>query len=220
MSVDPSSKSRLGLRHKELFPSEQLFDRVAREVCEASCLPRKELFESWEVARRSRRLVRGGRIVDLAAGHGLVAMLMLLLDDTSPTAVCVDLRRPASSERLWNVMVARWPRLEGRLTYVEDRIETLPLEATDIIVSAHACGRLSDLVLDRAIAVNAAVAVLPCCQQLGQETATQLEGWMDQALAIDTMRAVRLQAAGYKVKTQRIPEAITPKNRLLLGVPR
>ena len=38
-----------------------LFDRLGRAVCEAGCLPRKELYEAWEVARRVRRWCRGGR---------------------------------------------------------------------------------------------------------------------------------------------------------------
>jgi hypothetical protein len=42
---------------------------------------------------------------------------------------------------------------------------------------------------------------------------------MDASLAIDATRAQRLEAHGYAVHTQRIPEAITPKNRLLLGAP-
>jgi hypothetical protein len=42
---------------------------------------------------------------------------------------------------------------------------------------------------------------------------------MDGALAVDVMRAVRLEQRGYHVRTQTIPAEITPKNRLLLGEP-
>jgi hypothetical protein len=42
---------------------------------------------------------------------------------------------------------------------------------------------------------------------------------MDVGLAIDATRAARLARAGYRVRTQTIPAAITPKNRLLLGDP-
>ena len=67
---DLSSRSRLTRRDLPRFTGETLFDRVARVVCEAECLPRKELYEAWEVARRVRRRMRGGRVVDLACGHG------------------------------------------------------------------------------------------------------------------------------------------------------
>jgi hypothetical protein len=42
---------------------------------------------------------------------------------------------------------------------------------------------------------------------------------MDHALAIDSLRAVRLERQGYRVWTQSIPREITPENRLLLGLP-
>src|SRR5687767_5557190 len=105
-----SSKGRLTDRDLDRFPGDSLFDRLARAVCHAGCLPRKELYEAWEVARRVRRLFRGGRIVDLAAGHGLLAHLLLILDNSSPHALVVDTALPPSSGRLHEVLVAAWPR--------------------------------------------------------------------------------------------------------------
>jgi hypothetical protein len=60
---------------------------------------------------------------------------------------------------------------------------------------------------------------LPCCQDAATCDAGRLEGWLDVSLAIDVTRAARLGGAGYQVRTQTIPGAITPKNRLLLGEP-
>jgi hypothetical protein len=42
---------------------------------------------------------------------------------------------------------------------------------------------------------------------------------VDRPLAVDILRAIGLERQGYRVWTQRIPEAITPKNRLLLAAP-
>src|SRR5688572_19591715 len=109
------SKGRLTNRDLNRFPGDSLFDRVARTVCDAGCLPRKELYEAWEVARRVRRLFRGGRVVDLGGGHGLLAQVMLLLDDSSPGAVVVDKRLPPSSHKLHASLSAAWPRLAGRV---------------------------------------------------------------------------------------------------------
>ena len=79
-----SSRNRLTAKQRTHFPGENLFDRIARAVCRAGVLPAKELFEAWEVARRVRRKYRGGRVVDLAGGHGLLAHIMLILDDITP----------------------------------------------------------------------------------------------------------------------------------------
>lgn len=215
----PGSRAILNGYSKRLFPEETLFHRIARTICDAGCLPRKELLEAWEVAKRVRRKMRGGPVYDLAAGHGVLAAILLLLDDTSPTAVCVDKRRPASQRKVLDVLVARWPRLEGRVTFVEGRVEDVQPEPEALVVSIHACGRLTDRVLDISLAARCRVAVLPCCQDTKRCDLGPLKGWLEPTLAIDAGRATRLEAAGYAVTTQRISEAITPKNRLLMGQP-
>ena len=214
-----SSRSRLGPRDLPHFQGDTLFHRIARVVCEADCLPRKELYESWEVARRARRRFRGGRVVDLACGHALVAHLMLILDDTSPEALAVDLRIPPSAHPLSEALVRAWPRLAGRVQLTARPLEELQLHPGDLLVSAHACGALTDEVLTLALGVTARVVVLPCCQNEATGDLGGLEGWMDSALAIDATRAARLRAHGYSVHTQTIPGEITAKNRLLLGMP-
>jgi SAM-dependent methyltransferase len=216
---DPSSRTKLTPYDLPRFSGETLFHRVARVLCHAECLPRKELFEAWEVARRTRRRLHGGRVVDLACGHGLLAHLLLLIDDTSPSALAVDRKLPESAARVASALCAVWPRLEGRVTLVEQSIRDVPLGPTDLVVSAHACGVLTDRVLDGALRARAPVSVLPCCHSRARSDSGGLDGWLDPALAIDATRAARLRAAGYAVHTQTIPLAITPKNRLLIGIP-
>jgi len=214
-----SSKARLTGRDLGRFQGNTLFDRLARAVCQAGCLPRKELYEAWEMARRIRRRFRGGRIVDLAAGHGLLSHVLLILDDSSPGALLVDTAPPKSAARLHATLVETWPRLDGRFTAENRPLESASLLAGDLVVSSHACGGLTDVVLEGAAAVRARVAVLPCCHDLALYESGSLSGWLDKSLAIDVMRAVRLEQRAYRVWTQTIPAAITPRNRLLLGEP-
>ena len=219
MSFSHASRGRLTDRDLGRFPGDSLFHRLARAVCHAGCLPRKELYESWEVARRVRRLFRGGRIVDLGAGHGLLAHAMLILDDSSPTALAVDPTLPPSSSRMHDALVGTWPRLSERIEFLAQPIDAVEIRADDVVVSSHACGSLTDRILERAAAARARVAVLPCCHNLAIAEAVELRGWVDGALAMDIARAARLKEQGYRIWTQAIPATITPKNRLLLGAP-
>ena len=214
-----TSTNRLTSHDLGRFPGPSLFSALGRAACEAGCLPRKELFEAWEMARRVRRRFRGGRVVDLAGGHGLLAQALLLLDDSSPSAVVVDTALPASAARLHTALASAWPRLRGRVTFAAGDLDTIVVERDDLIVSCHACGRLTDRVLEQAMRARARVAVLPCCHDVA-DAPPMLEAWMDSALALDVDRAQRLARADYDVWTQRIPSDITPKNRLLLGRPR
>ena len=219
VTFDPASRSRLTSHDLYRFEGDTLFDRVARSLCEAGCVPRKELYEAWEVARRARRRFRGGRVVDLACGHALVAHLMLLLDDSSLCALAVDVKLPPSAFRVAECLGAAWPRLMGRVTLRETKLESVSIEPNDVLVSCHACGTLTDDVIELALAARAKIVVLPCCQSIGKCDLGGLAGWLDPALAIDVTRAAKLRAAGYHVHTQTIPAAITPKNRLLLAGP-
>jgi hypothetical protein len=218
-SFSIASKARLTDRDLGRFPSDALFDRLARAVCHAGCLPRKELYEAWEMARRVRRRFRGGRVEDLAAGHGLLAQVLLILDDSSPGALLVDTATPKSAAQVHEALAGAWPRLAGRLTWSNAPVDSAPLLGGDLVVSSHACGGLTDVVLNAAAAVRARVAVLPCCHDLALNELGSLSGWLDKPLAVDVMRAVRLEQRGYRVWTQTIPAEITPKNRLLLGEP-
>jgi hypothetical protein len=209
------SHNRLMPAHAVHFPGDTLFARLARSVCRAGVLPRKELYESWELARRARRRFRGGRVIDWAAGHGLLAHAMVLLD-TSSHAIAWDVRLPPSAHKLKDALVETWPELRDKVVFAESP----PVIATsDVVVSCHACGALTDEVIALARAKGARVAVLPCCHDTKRLDTGGLSGWMEPALAIDTARVHALTTAGYRVWTQTIPAEITPKNRLLLAMP-
>ncbi|MBW1753448.1 MAG: methyltransferase domain-containing protein, partial [Deltaproteobacteria bacterium] len=119
--------------------------------------------------------------------------------------------------KLSNALITTWPRLQNRVIYKEMPVEESIILPDDIVVSSHACGSLTDLIIDKAIEQHARVAVLPCCHDLKKFSTDGLEGWMDKTLAVDTARAMRLRSKGYKIVTQKIPSDITPKNRLLMG---
>src|SRR6478609_2174026 len=177
MSFDPGSRSKLTYRDLGRFGDDTLFHRIAREVCESGCLARKELFEAWEVARRTRRRFRGGRVLDLACGHGLLAQILLVLDDSSPAALAVDARLPKSAQQLRDRFARAWPRLQGRVELVQAEISTVRAAVGDLVVSCHACGSLTDDVLSQAIFAGARVAVLPCCHEKVANDQGGLGGW-------------------------------------------
>ena len=212
-----SSKNRLTAHQQRLFSGDTLFAKIARAVCRAGILPRKELYEAWEMAKRVRRRYRGGRILELACGHGLLAHIMLILDDSSASAVAVDRNIPPSADRLSRELVAVWPRLDGRIVFRNTSVEAVNVRSDDLVVSAHACGGLTDLIIAKAVESRARLAVLPCCHDLKTSPTGGLGGWMDKPLAVDAVRAVNLSSRGYRILTQTIPADITPKNRLLMG---
>jgi hypothetical protein len=169
-------KKKLGRRHLPLFvdrgtedegvnggggKGDRLFNQFARAVCNAGAdVARKEIFETWAAALHmhhstfedARHVAR--RLADVAAGHGLLAWALLILDDERRrwgdnqrreeevplTAFCLDVKMPRSAELLRASMVREWPHLESRFDYVEGRLEQLVPHPSCLLVSVHACG--------------------------------------------------------------------------------
>lgn len=214
------SRNKLTPSHARHYPGDGLLDVLGRAVCAADCLPRKELHEAFELASRVRRVFPRGRVVDLACGQGLVAWCMLLLGDDDDTALAVDVRLPANHGRVADAVVTVFPRLAGRVTFHQARLQDVEIARDDVVVSAHACGDLSDDVLTKAVAAGARVAVLPCCHRTRRrEDLATLADVEDRALAIDRERVAALRARGLSVWAPSIPADVSPKHRLIVAAP-
>jgi hypothetical protein len=218
----PGSRNKLSPSHARHYPGDGLLDTLGRAICAVDCLPRKELHEAWEMATRIRTWLASaptGCVVDLCAGYGLLAQVLLLLDaDVRTTALAVDIRLPKNHVLVHDAVVAAFPDLAGRVTFQQARLEDVALGVGDVIVSAHACGALSDAVLSRAADVGARVALLPCCHLTRWRP--DLVDRADPAARIDEERAMWLVERGYDVVVDMIPANVSAKNRLLLGRPR
>jgi len=181
---------------KEDFGHDHLFDEFAQAVCNAGVVARKEVFETWASALyiHSSFLLGGNssqtddtkpvrRVADIAAGHGLLAWALLVLDDEVQsqrngkndkegnfsfgnrhlTTFCLDVQMPQSAELIQTAMIKQWPHLESRFDYVEGRLEQLVPHHSCLLASVHACGILSDVLVATAAKHAVPLAVVPCC---------------------------------------------------------
>jgi hypothetical protein len=195
-----ASRSRLSPTDARRFPGNDTFAAVARAVCSADVLPRKELFETWEAAlviteAFSDRLKGAGggdgedrsatRVADLAGGHGFLALALLVLNPTLASAVVVDRRKPDSHDRLVSSLAKAFPelRLHARVRFVEASVADADVKnATRVVfASVHACGDLSDAILALAVEARAPVALVPCCHR-GLGSARRLAKRLDDAM--------------------------------------
>jgi hypothetical protein len=210
------SRNKLRTSHARWYAGDGLLQQLGRAVCAAGCLPRKELHEAFEFAHAVREQgFRGGRVVDLCAGYGLLAQCMLLLDDANDDAVALDVKLSPNHQRVHQAVVKGFPQLEGRVQFVAQPLQRFAFQPTDIVVSSHACGSLTDDVLAAAVAVGARVAVLPCCH--GTRWRPDLADHPDPSAAMDDERVRHLQQQGHRAWTAMIDAAVTPKNRIIFG---
>ena len=100
-----------------------------------------------------------------------------------------------------------------------------------IIVSIHACGSLSDRIIELSIKYHVPFAVVPCCQGREIDDVLRTSGYTvedaqfhsryfeDISGYSDLMRINYAIEQGYKIILRALPREITDKNRIMIGIP-
>lgn len=195
-------------------------DRVARAVCEARCLARRELFESWSFVDKVRRHLDAPAVWDLGAGHGLVAMLLAILEPGLREVRAIDRRKPESFEKLRAALAAVWGERLAKVVYEVRRLDRLEPPGERVFVTAvHACGRRTDEAIDLALAARSSVALLPCCHDASIHALPgALLGRWSKRDAVDLTRIFRLDAAGYRTLSRRVDDGVTACADAIIGI--
>ena len=200
------------------FQSDSLQDTLLREISAAKLLSIKEVLETFEFFARIRKSTKTQSLADLCCGHGLLGILFAMFERKVVKVILIDKAPNQNRTKLLEIadQVAPWVRqkVENHVSKVDPNADWIVPGCA--IVSAHACGVLSDLCIDIAIKTGGPIALLPCCYPRSKcraPMALQTQFGLEAAFDID--RTYRLEAAGYQVRWAAIPQAITPMNRIL-----
>jgi hypothetical protein len=172
-------------------------------------------------------------MIDCACGHGLVGLLYAAFEPAVTSVLLVDTRRPESFRKVMESFAEVAPWASKKVEYVQGDLRSDALftsfagggDTSDRpvqkgVVGIHACGEVTDVVLDLAVRLGAPVAVMPCCYT---GTSAGVPFGVRRALGVgmaaDVGRSFRMQAHGYHVDWAAIPSQITPMNRIIIGEP-
>lgn len=169
---------------------------------------------------------------DLCSGHGLTGMLFAACNppkkEMSVNVVLVDMEKPPAHQILHDLIsdVCPWVKENSLIKFQTRSLDTIGQEDAmngnkiNIVVSIHACGKLTDLALQKAcLEFDAcAIAAMPCCYT---GTDKGMPYGMKRALGVawcaDVRRSMFLQENGYHTDFSTIPLEITPLNRIIVA---
>lgn len=215
---------------KEVAESVEFYHRSAKRLLGAA----------RRIARSSSMTDDGHACVtvqDLCCGHGLTGMLFAACnpqrssESVATTAVLVDQFEPQSHWQLRETIAEVCPWMaEDAVRYVPSTLGAYFQEressttggasnCASVIISTHACGSLTDDVLQYAIdSESAAIAVMPCCYT-GTDKGTPygIRRALGVSVAADIRRSFFLQERGYHVDWATIPMEVTPMNRIIVA---
>lgn len=200
-----------------------------KELLEASCFYR-QVSKVLEKAR-----VTPKTIIDLCAGNCLAGALWLL--NGADKVYFVDKADSNHSRK-----VRKQLDLNGYNTcynynnadIFDENIRTYfenAQKGSAIAVSIHACGSLSDRIIELSIQYNVPFAVVPCCQGRGINNVLRTSKYTledaqfysryfeDISGYSDLMRINYAVEQGYKIILRALPREITDKNRIIMGIP-
>ena len=202
------------------FNSDSLQDTLIRSIADQHALSIKEIIETFEFFARVRKTIKADCVADLCCGHGLLGLLFAIFERKVNRVILLDKFEPDNRAKLIAATsaVAPWivDKVESEQAKIESAQTRLPQGCS--VISAHACGVLSDRCIDIAINKESQLAILPCCypkSACGAPLAIRTAFGLSAAYDID--RTYRLAAAGYLVRWMEIPKLITPMNRILVA---
>ncbi|HZV01041.1 MAG TPA: methyltransferase [Planctomycetota bacterium] len=206
-----SSRKRLHPGAAINYPGDTVHDRVARALASASCIPRKEFFESWSFVNRIRRHIDADVVWDLCAGHGLVAFLLALLEPQLRVVRAIDKRKPLSFERMRVVLAPLDEARVAKVSFEEVSLGKLePPRDRVFLTAVHACGRRTDEAIEIALAARSSIAVLPCCHDVSEvEVPEAIRQRWSKKEAVDIARIYKLHAAGWRTLSRKVDEDVT-----------
>ncbi len=218
-----SSKTRIGRNWYTEFTGENLVERLVLALADERALPIKEVTEAFEFFAVTRKYLRGEVVVDLCCGHGLAGILFAAIERRTEKVLLCDRRKPDHFENVWRATTRVAPWIVDKVRFVEGDLgatrATLPPKSS--VLAVHACGAKTDLCLEIAADLGGPVAVMPCCRDHSESGAPDaLSAALGADVAYDVHRTYAMEARGLRVRWREIPSAITPMNRVLIGVPR
>ena len=202
------------------FNSDSLQDTLIRAIAGQRVLSIKEIIETFEFFARVRKTIKAACVADLCCGHGLLGLLFAIFERKVNRVILLDKFEPDNRAKLIAATsaVAPWivDKVESQQTKIESAQTLLPQGCS--IISAHACGVLSDRCIDIAIEKESQLAILPCCYPKSAcDAPLAIRTAFGLSAAYDIDRTYRLEAAGYLVRWMEIPKLITPMNRILVA---
>jgi len=167
-------------------------------------------------------------VVDLCSGNGLMSF-MFLSDNLASRAVMYDIKRTHKFDKLLRLFNARGFDYEF---HKEDTTFPFSLNGgkkARAIVSIHPCSGLADRVIQIGLDSKIPFALMTCChKQIGQVASYKLRTppdlrlmlYHEKADYIDLVRQRYIEENGWDCYRFEINKKITPKNHILVGVPR
>jgi len=184
----------------------------------------KEFFETHDTIRKSLSDIRKyygvqrlDMIHDFCSGHTFNA-LYLIARNQSKYVTVVDKRFPKSADKIQTY----YSRFMSRVITKEEDIFRIDYDilGKSLILSIHPCRNLSYRVVKIAIENNLPIVLVPCCIPKGHDSFINSFEHLSPFVRHELKLCDELSKNNYEIKIKKIREHITPRNTIIIGLPK
>ena len=200
------------LKRKPLGVEEEL-----RSYLKTSRIEEKEFYEAKYFFQKVSPLVANVHtIVDCCSGNGL-AGLVWGLEGEARTVILVDKEKNSDFPPLMSWVNSQ---MDLSVQYHVLNLEQENIPEGDMLSAVHACGSLTDRIIQEGLRRRIPFAVMPCCYKDSMHLPEgSLSYFQNKRDAIDAARIMAIQEQGYQVIIRSIDPTVTPMNRIIIGLP-
>jgi len=189
-----------------------------------SNIDKKEFFESKQTIDKSMPIIRKffgvdrlNIIYDFCSGHSFSCFYAVTRDVTK-YAISIDQRNPESTYKISSY----YPQFMSRVTYKEANIFTndFKIEANSVVLGIHPCRDLAFRVAEIAVTNRVPIVIVPCCK------GGNVKSWIDSFDDLSDYQRYSMKIAeyidvnNYEIHVKKINTIYTPKNIIIIGLPR
>ncbi|RJQ15568.1 methyltransferase [Candidatus Woesearchaeota archaeon] len=153
-----------------------------------------------------------GTVIDACSGNGLLGWYVLS-QHHDMKVIAIDKKETEKAKQYR----ALFPDAEHQYAFQQIDITKQPLPEADALVALHACGTLTDMLMEHAMKEHMPFAIMPCCYSKDRHYFPGNGGFaFQEQITHERLLFARGQYAD--VKLLHIDDAITPMNAILGGV--
>lgn len=170
------------------------------------------------------------RIVDLCSGNGLCSFIFQC-NDTAEETLLVDVKITQHFKRLRQL----FKKYQFKSDFIQEDINSQDFnldfsnKREEAIVSVHPCSELGDKVIDLGLKYRVPFALMTCCHKRAESAFryslknppdTRLLLYSEPSDYFDLRRQRHIEEQGMHCLLKEIPDSITKKNHILVGIPK
>ena len=189
-----------------------------------SNIDKKEFFETKQTIDKAMPIIRNffgvdrlNTIYDICSGHSFSCFYAVTRDVTK-YAISIDYRNPESTYKISSY----YPQFMSRVAYKEADIflTDFKIDSNSVVLGIHPCRDLAFRVAEIAIQNRVPVVLVPCCK------GGNVKSWIDSFDNLSDYQRYTMKIAefidvnNYEIRVKKINEIYTPKNNIIIGLPR